>query len=103
MNSKNASLGAEIVEKTVEELTSTLRKQQQYQFKLLVRFVSELLNANVVQASSVVDFFHKLLDTNEEEGVPKRRKDFFVSVVLSALPFVNNSKITPFFFSPLNI
>jgi nuclear cap-binding protein subunit 1 len=52
----------------------------------LVRFIAELVNANVLLPSSIIELFYQfvsLLDENHSE-----RADYFAHLILSTLPWV---------------
>ena len=86
---RSPTFGGEVVEKMHEELQNTLKNQEFTKFKLLVRFACELVNASVLEIASLVELFDTLLEVTEEKSFPQSRSDYFISVVLNSLPWVN--------------
>ena len=54
----------------------------------LVRFMCDLVNANVLLPDCVVALLDAFVSVIHEEGVPQTRKDAYVFLVLSSLPWI---------------
>uniref|UniRef100_A0A6B2KXX1 MIF4G domain-containing protein n=1 Tax=Arcella intermedia TaxID=1963864 RepID=A0A6B2KXX1_9EUKA len=81
-------LGTEVLDRINEELKVALRRFEIYNIKYLVRFLGELMNANVVEQTCLFETFEKLLCF--EETHPQGLTDHLVMIVMSTLPYVGN-------------
>nr|CAG4646134.1 EOG090X03JL [Macrothrix elegans] len=88
LNAKNYNFGGEFVEQTVRNLKETLRDGQWEPARLMVRFVSDMVNCHIISASSLLQLYDSFIDAALEQGVPQVRKDWYVYALLSALPWV---------------
>ena len=52
-----------------------------------IRFFGDLINCNVISASSLMNLFETLVDVTMEDNIPQARSDFYVFAVLSSLPW----------------
>jgi nuclear cap-binding protein subunit 1 len=99
LNVKNADFGREITQRTGNELEAALRRGDGESVKLLVRFIGELANANVVPSSAVVAVFDQLLapaaafagSGDEATATAQKRADLFIYIILSVLPYTANN------------
>lgn len=87
INSKNYPIGNEFLELLVQELNMLLRQERWDESRYVIRFICDLVNANVVSHASVILFLETLLDVVQEEGIPLVRKDWYAFAILSALPW----------------
>ena len=92
MNVKNFDFGKEVVHRLGAELEVALQKADTKSIKLLLRFLAELANANVVLPSALLSIFDQMLvSVGENKGdeviLGQRRSDFFVYAILSTLPY----------------
>jgi hypothetical protein len=67
-------------------LPRALQSYQLIQSEILVRFLADLVNSNVISTSSLLILFEKFLSVLEETS-PRLRKDAYVGLVLKTLPW----------------
>jgi nuclear cap-binding protein subunit 1 len=94
INVKNFEFGKEVVQKTSTMLQSALDKNTFQDIKLIVRFIGELVNANVLVPSSIIEIFNQFLSVSSEES--SKRADYFLHLVVQTLPWVTNNFATLF-------
>lgn len=88
LNSRKFELGEELLDILVNDLKTALVMKQFNKSKQLVRFLADLVNAKVVASSSIISLFDTFLTVTYEPDIPQVRSDWYVNMVLSALPWV---------------
>lgn len=88
LNARNYSFGGEVVEKIIVDYRNHLKTQKYESARILVRFLSDLVNTRVISSTSLVNFYENIVEVTSEENIPQVRSDYFVYSVLSSLPFV---------------
>nr|CAG4640733.1 EOG090X03JL [Eulimnadia texana] len=88
LNAKNYNFGGEFIEQMVRNLKEMLREGQWDPARYVIRFISDLVNCHVVSASSLLQLYDSFIDAAMEPMVPQVRRDWYVYVLLTALPWV---------------
>nr|CAG4650844.1 EOG090X03JL [Simocephalus serrulatus] len=88
LNAKNYNFGGEFVEQIVRNLKEALREGQWESARLIVRFISDMVNCHIVSASSLLQLYDSFIDAAMEQGVPQVRRDWYMYALLTALPWV---------------
>ncbi|XP_032777092.2 nuclear cap-binding protein subunit 1 isoform X1 [Daphnia magna] len=88
LNAKNYNFGGEFVEQMVRNLKEALREGQWESARLIVRFISDMVNCHIVSASSLLQLYDSFIDAAMEQGVPQVRRDWYMYALLTALPWV---------------
>ncbi|KYR00264.1 initiation factor eIF-4 gamma middle domain-containing protein [Tieghemostelium lacteum] len=88
INAKNAEFGKEVVCRLVDEINSALLKKQFNQLKLLIRFIPELINANVLPITAIFELFETLLSFLNSNSYTQNKSDYYVYLVLATLPWI---------------
>ncbi|KJE96851.1 hypothetical protein CAOG_07112 [Capsaspora owczarzaki ATCC 30864] len=98
--SLDITLIPELIERCCERLQFCLEHSLHRHAKLTVRFLADLVNVRVVQPSSLLVLLDSFLAVTNEPQVTQRRADYYVFLVLSALPwagpFLNVSRPNEF-------
>ncbi|XP_046913339.2 nuclear cap-binding protein subunit 1 [Dermatophagoides farinae] len=89
LNVRNYSFGGEVVEKLIVNLRNHLKNGQYERARFMVRFLADLVNTRVISCGSLINLFENLVDVTMEDNIPQVRSDYFVFMVLSALPWVS--------------
>lgn len=87
INAKDFSIGNEFLDLLIKELDILLKQERWDEARYMIRFICDLVNANVVSTESVIMFLETLLDVVQEENIPFVRKDWYSFAILSALPW----------------
>ncbi|KAF9903314.1 Nuclear cap-binding protein subunit 1 [Lobosporangium transversale] len=87
LNAKNMQTGGTIVTMASDLLQDNLAKHQWRNVKLLLRFFGELVNANVILPTTLLNVMNQFLAVLEEETVIRARADCAVYCVLATLPW----------------
>ncbi|XP_062577791.1 nuclear cap-binding protein subunit 1-like [Saccostrea cucullata] len=88
LNAKNYNCGGEFVEMLVRNLKEALKTGEYENAKLQVRFLADCVNCHVIVAGSLLALFDNFIEVTLEDNIPQVRSDWYVYVVLSALPWV---------------
>ncbi|KAG1704386.1 Nuclear cap-binding protein subunit 1 [Nymphon striatum] len=88
INARNYSFGGEFVEQIVRAFKDDLKACKFEDARILLRFISDLVNCHVVSVQSLLNLFESLFEVTNEEDVVKVRADWYVYVVLSSLPWI---------------
>lgn len=88
LNVRNYSFGGNVVEKLITSLRNHLKNGEYEKARIVVRFFSDLVNTRVISTASLINLFENLVDVTMEDNIPQVRSDYFVYMVLSALPWV---------------
>ncbi|KAL1917043.1 uncharacterized protein VTP21DRAFT_5241 [Calcarisporiella thermophila] len=88
LNAKDPAVGKAITDMACEELQLSLNEGRWRSAKLLMRFLGCLVNVNVILPSTLVALFAELLNAAGDANSSRNRSDFFVFIVLAALPYV---------------
>ncbi|EGC35563.1 hypothetical protein DICPUDRAFT_55124 [Dictyostelium purpureum] len=88
INAKNFEFGKEIVCRLVDEILSALNKKKFIQVKLLIKFIPELVNANVLSVQSIFELYESLLSILNTSSYTQNKADFFVYLVLLTIPHI---------------
>eukprot|EP01127_Copromyxa_protea_P014250 TRINITY_DN3931_c0_g1_i1.p2 TRINITY_DN3931_c0_g1~~TRINITY_DN3931_c0_g1_i1.p2 ORF type:complete len:391 (-),score=86.45 TRINITY_DN3931_c0_g1_i1:1397-2569(-) len=84
MYTKSPDFGKAISHRIYSIFAIALKRVNFYDIKFLTRLLSELVNANVVDAKSLFALFDRLL--SDDASAPQGRRDFFAMVVMQSLP-----------------
>jgi nuclear cap-binding protein subunit 1 len=84
LNVSNPEIGEEILARINDEITVALKRNETYNLKYLTRFLCELANAHVVEVESIFDLFELYL--SEDATTSQGRRDFFLVLMMSAIP-----------------
>nr|CAG4647771.1 EOG090X03JL [Moina brachiata] len=88
LNAKNYNFGGEFVEQLVRNLKDALREGKWEASRLIIRFISDMVNCHVISTSSLLHLYDTFVESALEQGVPQVRKDWFIYSILTALPWV---------------
>lgn len=88
LNAKNYNAGGDFVEILVKQLKEALKTGSHRSARLVLRFLSDLMNCRVIMVSSLLTLYNIFLDVTLEDGIPQARSDWYVYAVLSCLPWV---------------
>ncbi|XP_065672439.1 nuclear cap-binding protein subunit 1 isoform X2 [Hydra vulgaris] len=87
LNEKSFDFGGEFLELTMCNLKEVIFSEQWDRARLMVRFLSDLINCNFLVAASLIGFLETLMNAALQIGVPQVRSDWFVYSILSSLPW----------------
>ncbi|KAF9973203.1 Component of the cap-binding complex (CBC) [Actinomortierella ambigua] len=87
LNTKDAQIGGTIVKMAAELLQENLFACQWRSVKLLLRFLGELVNSNVILPTTLLNVLDGFLTVLEEPTVLRARADCAVYLVLATLPW----------------
>ncbi|XP_064607939.1 nuclear cap-binding protein subunit 1-like [Liolophura sinensis] len=88
LNAKNYNCGGEFVELLVRNLKEALKTGDFDGARIMVRFLSDLVNCHVIVAGSLLALFDNFVEVTLEDSIPQVRSDWYTYAVLSALPWV---------------
>lgn len=88
LNAKNYNFGGEFVDHMVKTFKESLKGCKWEPARYSLRFLADLVNCHVISASSLLQLLDTMIDVSNEDGVPQVRRDWFVFVVLTTLPWV---------------
>lgn len=66
----------QFVEQIVRNLKEAIREGQWESARLIVRFISDMVNCHIVSASSLLQLYDSFIDAAMEQGVPQVRRDW---------------------------
>lgn len=78
----------QFVDMLVRQLKESIRSNEFETARMLVRFTSDLVNCKVILVGSLLSMFDNFVEVTWEDNIPQTRSDWYVYVVLSALPWV---------------
>lgn len=87
LNHYNHDFVLDLVRSLKEELEKTLRKCRFNTAVQILRFLSELVNCNVLATSSLLMIYNRFITVTYENNISQARSDWYVWAVLSALPW----------------
>jgi len=87
LNEKSFEFGGEFLEMVMGNLKEVILGGRFHRARLMVRFLSDLINCNFLVAASLISFLESLVNSATETGIPQVRSDWFLYTVLSALPW----------------
>ncbi|CAI8004648.1 Nuclear cap-binding protein subunit 1, partial [Geodia barretti] len=90
LNARQYNFGEELLEVLMEDLRNALALQEMEKARILVRFLADLVNAKVVASSSIMTLFDTFITVTYEPDIPHTRSDWYVYMILSALPWVGS-------------
>ncbi|EAL72257.1 initiation factor eIF-4 gamma middle domain-containing protein [Dictyostelium discoideum AX4] len=88
INVKNSEFGKEVVCRLVDEIFSAMEKKKFHNAKLLIRFIPELVNANVLTINAIFELYETLLSVLNTSDYTPNKADYFVFLVLSTIPWI---------------
>ncbi|GAB6031226.1 Component of the cap-binding complex (CBC) [Chamberlinius hualienensis] len=88
LNARNYNFGGEFVELLVHQFKDALKGNAFETARILLRFLSDLVNCHVISAGSLLSVFESMVEVISEEGILQLRGDWYVYAVLSSLPWV---------------
>nr|KAG5706568.1 hypothetical protein BaRGS_028739 [Batillaria attramentaria] len=71
LNAKNYTCGGEFVEMLVRNLKESLKTGQWEEARMMVRFLSDLVNCHVLVAASVLQMFDNFIEVTLEDNIPQ--------------------------------
>ncbi|XP_064620133.1 nuclear cap-binding protein subunit 1-like [Lineus longissimus] len=87
LNARNYNCGGEFVEMLVRNLKECLKSNEFEPARMIVRFLSDLVNCHVIVAGSLLAMFDNFVEVTLEDNIPQVRSDWYVYAVLSSLPW----------------
>ena len=87
INQKKYNVGGECVDLLVKMLKRCLKDLRHRDAVHITRFIGDLVNCNVITAMSVLNLFESFIEVLKEEEIPQARSDWYVYMVLAALPW----------------
>ena len=87
INQKKYNVGGECVDLLVKMLKRCLKELRHRDAVHICRFIGDLVNCNVITAMSVLGMFESFVEVLKEEDIPQARSDWYVFMVLAALPW----------------
>ena len=88
LNAKNYNFGGEFVDHMVKNFKDSLKNCKWDAARYSLRFLSDLVNCNVISATSLLQLLESMVDASTDDTVPQVRRDWYVFSVLSTLPWV---------------
>lgn len=76
------------MEKLVQTLKNYLKSGNYEYARIMIRFLGDLVNTRVISSSSFVDVLENFVEVTMEDNIPEVRSDYYVYMILSALPWV---------------
>lgn len=87
LNVKNTQFVEEFLSHLAASLKENLSLGHFFIVHRLIRFISDLVNTNVVSSKSILNIYEKFVDTVHETNSPQVRTDFYIYCVLSSIPW----------------
>ena len=87
LNHQNFDFVEDFVHSLKEELEKSLVRCRFNTAAQIMRFLSELLNCNVLSTSSLLTIYNVFITVTYEKDIPQSRADWYIWAVLSALPW----------------
>jgi len=87
LNAKSDQFGADFMKYILSQLQDMIVECRWEAARYMVRFVADLANCGVFSYSSLVSFIDAFLEVLNEPNASQVRKDTFVFIILSALPW----------------
>ncbi|KAI6661177.1 Nuclear cap-binding protein subunit 1-like [Oopsacas minuta] len=87
LNHQNYDFVEDFVHTLKEELEKSLSRCRFNTAAQIMRFLSELLNCNVLSTSSLLTIYNVFITVTYEKDIPQNRADWYIWAVLSALPW----------------
>ncbi|CAG8593221.1 11794_t:CDS:10 [Ambispora gerdemannii] len=88
INVGKSDIAKAMVTEASETLQQNLDEGDWRGVKLIMKFLVELTNANVIQPETLLRIYGNLLSVLDEPVIKKRRADTFIKIVLSTLPYI---------------
>ncbi|XP_046556398.1 nuclear cap-binding protein subunit 1-like [Haliotis rubra] len=88
LNAKNYNCGGEFIEMLVRNLKESLKTAEFESARMIVCFLSDLVNCHVLVSGSLLQMFDNFIEVTLEDNIPQVRSDWYVYCVLTALPWV---------------
>jgi len=88
MNVKNFQFGKEIVCTLIDEINSAFANKKFFSLKLLIRFIPELILANVLHTNAIFELYETLLSVLNTPDYTQNKADYYVYLVMSTIPFI---------------
>ncbi|EDO33158.1 predicted protein [Nematostella vectensis] len=87
LNVKTYKCGEEFLDMMINNIKDVMANHQFERARLMIRFMSDLVNCRVILPISLIELFEKFMAASMESDVPQVRTDWFVYCILSALPW----------------
>ena len=81
------TFGSDFVDTCVSSIKEYLSDNKFVLVLRYIRFLSDLTNVKLLSSSSILRLYETLIQTTAETNVPQVRTDFFVSCILTSLPY----------------
>ena len=81
------TFGSDFLDVCVSNLKDYLATNKFEMILRYVRFLSDLVNVKLLSSSSILALYDTLIQTTTETNVPQVRTDFYVSCILTSLPY----------------
>ncbi|KAJ3297509.1 Nuclear cap-binding protein subunit 1 [Borealophlyctis nickersoniae] len=90
VNARNFKTGGAFVRAACDILQQAVNANEFRTVKITLRYIAELVNANVIRPAQLIGLFDVFLTVLSEPNVPVRRADAFVYVLLATIPWVGS-------------
>ena len=90
INTTDPEFGQQVVDMAMQELQECLDNGVGSGCKLLLRFLAELVQANVVPPADLLRIFNELIEAGADFERSKHNCDFYVYLVVITLPYVGH-------------
>ncbi|XP_057300654.1 nuclear cap-binding protein subunit 1-B-like [Hydractinia symbiolongicarpus] len=87
LNEKSFEFGGEFLELILNNLNDVIHSGSFERARLMVRFISDLINCNFLVAASLISFLEQFINEASQSAVPQVRSDWYIYTVLSSLPW----------------
>ncbi|XP_077988727.1 nuclear cap-binding protein subunit 1-like isoform X2 [Glandiceps talaboti] len=88
LNARNYNFGGEFVENVFRNLRDYLKISNFESARILVRFLTDLVNCHVIDLSSILALYESFVAVTLEDDIPQVRSDWYLYAVLSAIPWI---------------
>ncbi|KAF2069159.1 hypothetical protein CYY_009519 [Polysphondylium violaceum] len=88
MNVKNFQFGKEIVCTLIDEINNAFANKKFFSLKLLIRFIPELILANVLHTNAIFELYETLLSVLNTPDYTQNKADYYVYLVMSTIPWI---------------
>ncbi|XP_070542802.1 LOW QUALITY PROTEIN: nuclear cap-binding protein subunit 1-A-like [Ptychodera flava] len=88
LNARNYNFGGEFVENVFRNLREFLKTGSFEKARVLVRFLTDLVNCHVIDLSSMLAMYEAFVAVTIEDEIPQVRSDWYVYAVLSSIPWI---------------
>lgn len=87
LNAQSEAFGSDFIKHILSEIRDMIVECRWEAARYMVRFVTDLGNCGVISSASIICFLDSFLEVLNEPNAPQVRKDGFMFMILSALPW----------------